>query len=143
MSDDYEISSDKARLDIEAIHGYLTRSYWSPGIPRAVVERAIEGSLCFGVYRGNEQAGFARVITDGAVFAYLADVFILEPHRGQGLSKRLIAYIQARPELQGLRRFVLATKDAHGLYRQFGFTELASPAAMMEILRPDVYRQGG
>jgi GNAT superfamily N-acetyltransferase len=139
MEEDYEISEDKRRLDIGTIHGYLTRSYWSPGIPLAVVERAIQGSVCFGVYHGARQVGFARVVTDKATFAYLADVFILEAHRGKGLSKRLMERIVSHPELQGLRRFMLATRDAHSLYRQFGFTELASPERFMEILRPDMY----
>jgi GNAT superfamily N-acetyltransferase len=139
MEEDYDISDDKRRLDIGVIHGYLTRSYWSPGIPLAVVERAIQGSLCFGVYHGTQQVGFARVVTDKATFAYLADVFILESHRGMGLSKRLMERIVSHPELQGLRRFMLVTRDAHGLYRQFGFTELASPERFMEILRPNMY----
>ena len=108
---------------------------------RAIVERAIRESLCFGVYRGAEQVGFARVVTDKATFAYLGDVFILDAHRGQGLSKRLMATIAAHPDLQGLRRFMLATKDAHGLYEQFGFRALGSPSTYMEILRPDVYQQ--
>ncbi len=137
----YEISDDKARLDTDLIHGFLKGSYWSPGVPRAIVERAIRESLCFGVYRGAEQVGFARVVTDKATFAYLGDVFILDAHRGQGLSKRLMAMIAAHPDLQGLRRFMLATKDAHGLYEQFGFRALGSPSTYMEILRPDVYQQ--
>ena len=137
---DYDISTDPARLDSAVIHGYLTQSYWSPGIPRAVVERAMANSMCIGLYRGAEQVGFARVVTDKATFAYLADVFVLEPHRGKGLSKQLMAFIKSHPDLQGLRRFMLGTKDAHGLYKQFGFTELANPARMMEILQPDVYR---
>lgn len=137
---EYEISTDPERLDIAVIHGYLTQSYWSPGIPRAIVERAIANSLCVGLYRGSEQVGFARVITDNATFAYLADVFVLEPHRGKGLSKRLMEFIQAHRDLQGLRRFMLGTKDAHTLYSQFGFTGLANPARMMEILKPDAYR---
>ena len=137
---EYEISADKQRLDIATIHEYLAQSYWSPGVPRAVVERAIEGSLCFGVFHQRKQVGFARVVTDKATFAYLADVFILEPHRGKGLSKRLMRLLVAHPDLQGLRRFMLATKDAHGLYKQFGFTELASPARFMELHRPHVYK---
>ncbi len=137
---DYEISDDKTRLDTDVIHAFLQGSYWSPGVPRAIVERAIRESLCFGVYRGGEQIGFARVVTDKATFAYLADVFILDPHRGQGLSKRLMRFIAEHPDLQGLRRFILATKDAHGLYEQFGFTALNNPSIYMEILRPDVYQ---
>ena len=136
----YAISTDRQRLDIAAIHAYLTQSYWSPGVPRGVVERAIANSLCFGVYRGAEQVGFARVVTDKATFAYLADVFILAPHGGQGLSKWLMAVITGHEDLQGLRRFMLGTKDAHPLYEKFGFTALANPARMMEILKPDVYR---
>lgn len=139
-SGEYEISTDKQRLDISVIHGYLTHSYWSPGIPKAIVARAIEGSLCFGVYHRTAQVGFARVITDKATFAYLADVFILEPHRGVGLSKRLMEFIFAQQDLQGLRRFMLGTRDAHGLYRKYGFTAVADPQIMMEILRPDIYR---
>lgn len=137
---EYEISTDPQRLDVAAVHAYLTQSYWSPGIPRAVVERTIANSLCFGLYCGAEQVGFARVVTDRATFAYLADVFILDPHRGKGLSKWLMEFIKGHEDLQGLRRFMLATKDAHGLYRQFGFTELANPSRMMEILQPNVYQ---
>lgn len=138
--DEFDISDDKSRLDLDAIHDYLTRSYWSPGIPRELVARGIEHALCFGVYHGTTQIGFARVISDYATFAWLADVFILEAYRGQGLSKRLMAFIMAHPDLQGLRRFMLATRDAHGLYAQFGFAEPASPANLMEIVRPDMYR---
>jgi len=138
----YDISTDPARLQPAAIHAYLTRSYWSPGVPRAVVDRAIANSLCFGIYAGESQVGFARVVTDKATFAYLADVYVLEEHRGQGLSKRLVAAIQAHPDLQGLRRFLLATKDAHGLYAQFGFKPLTAPDRMMEIRDPDPYGAG-
>jgi GNAT superfamily N-acetyltransferase len=139
--DGYEISTDPALLDVDVIHAFLTQSYWSPGIPHSVVERAIGNSLCFGLYRGAEQAGFARVVTDKATFAYLADVFILEAHRGKGLSKWLVQAVMAHEDLQGLRRFLLGTRDAHGLYKQFGFGELAYPSNMMEILKPDVYRK--
>ena len=138
---DYSVSTDPARLDLPAIHAYLSRSYWSPGIPREVVERAAANSLCFGLYRGAEQVGFARVVTDRATFAYLCDVYVLESHRGRGLSKWLMQLVAAHPDLQGLRRFMLGTKDAHGLYAQYGFTPLANPARMMEILKPDVYQQ--
>ena len=137
---EYEITAEKPRLDVAAIHAYLAQSYWSPGVPRAVVERAIENSLCFGVFHHGKQVGFARAVTDKATFAYLADVFILEPHRGKGLSKRLMKFVFAHPDLQGLRRFMLATKDAHGLYEQFGFTALANPARFMELHRPDAYQ---
>lgn len=120
--DEFLISTDKELLDIDVIHSYLSKeSYWAMNIPREVVERSIVHSLCFGVYHESKQIGFARLVTDQATFAYLADVFILEDHRGQGLSKWLIHSIHAHPELQGLRRWVLGTKDAHGLYEQFGW----------------------
>jgi GNAT superfamily N-acetyltransferase len=135
------MSTDRQRIDIAAVHAFLTQSYWSPGIPRGVVERAIENSLCFGVYLGAQQVGFARVITDKATFAYLADVFIIESHRGKGLSKWLMEFVTAHEELQGLRRFLLATKDAHALYAKFGFEALGNPSRIMENLKPDVYRQ--
>lgn len=129
----YDISTDPSRLQLDAIHAYLTRSYWSPGIPKDVVARGIANSMCFGIYFGDAQVGFARVITDKATFAYLADVYVLEAHRGQGLSKRLVEHILAHAELQGLRRFMLATADAHGLYAQFGFKPMLKPDNMMEI----------
>jgi len=140
--DGYIISTDKARFDVAAIHAYLTRSYWSPGIPRAVVEKAIAGSLCFGLFseQGN-QVGFARAITDGATFAYLADVYVLEEHRGKGLGKWIVETTLAHPSLQGLRRILLATRDAHKLYAQFGFEPLATPESLMSIHRPNVYGQ--
>ena len=136
----YTISTDKARLDVAAIHAYLTRSYWSPGIPKAIVERAIAGSLCFGLFdeQGN-QIGFARMITDTATFAYLADVYVLEEHRGKGLGKWIVETILAHPSLQGLRRILLATRDAHQLYAQFGFEPLATPESFMSIHRPNAY----
>lgn len=134
----YSIATGFDAMDFEAIHACLARSYWSPGIPRALVERAASNSMCFGVFHGREQVGFARVVTDKTSFAYLADVFILEAHRGRGLSKWLVATIQAHPDLQGLRRFLLATRDAHGLYSQFGFAPIANPARLMELLQPIV-----
>jgi GNAT superfamily N-acetyltransferase len=123
---DYEISTERKRLDPDRIHRFLsTEAYWSPGVPREVVERSIENSLCFGVYSADgEQVGFARAVTDRATFAWIADLYVEDGHRGHGLGKRLVAAILEHPELQGLRRFMLATADAHGLYRQFGFTEL-------------------
>jgi len=124
---------------MDVIHGFLTASYWSPGISRALVERAVRNSVCFGVYEQGRQLGFARVITDQATFAYLADVFILEAHRGRGLAKALMSAIVADPRLQGLRRWVLATRDAHGLYERYGFTPLAKPQRFMELHQPDVY----
>jgi GNAT superfamily N-acetyltransferase len=138
---EYEISTDSERLDVNVIHAFLTQSYWSPEISRSIVERAINNSLCFGLYYKAEQVGFARVVTDKATFAYLADVFILEAHRGNGLSKWLMQVVMEHKDLQGLRRFMLGTRDAHGLYKQFEFSELAYPSRMMEILKPDVYRQ--
>jgi GNAT superfamily N-acetyltransferase len=134
---DYFISSDFERMDFEAVHALLTRSHWSPGVARQTVERAAANSMCFGIF--HQQAGqiaFARVITDKTTFAYLADVFVLESHRGKGLSKWLVQTIQEHPDLQGLRRFLLHTRDAHGLYSQFGFTPIASPARLMEIAMP-------
>jgi len=137
--DPYEITCDKDRLDTGAIHDFLSRSYWSPGVPRAVVERAIANSLCFGVFHGRQQVGFARVITDKATFAYLADVYILSEHRGKGLARRLLDEVIRHPDLQGLRRLLLATRDAHALYAKFGFTPLAAPERIMEIHNPSVY----
>lgn len=136
------ISTDRAEIDVDLVHDFLSReSYWCPGIPREVVERAIAGSLCFSVFRDDSQVGFARVVTDGATFAYLADVFIVSEQRGRGLSKQLMEHILAHPQLQGLRRFCLATADAHALYGQFGFTPLARPERYMERYQPDAYRQ--
>lgn len=137
---EYTITTDRSRLDVTAIHAYLTRSYWSPGIPKAVVERAIANSLCFGILLGAEQIGFARVVTDRATFAYLADVYVLEEHRGRGLAQQLLRTIMAHEDLQGLRRFMLGTRDAHSLYEEFGFRPLGNPSRMMEIVKRDVYR---
>ena len=132
---DYTISTDPARLDVDVIHAFLREAYWSTGVTREIVERSIEHSLVFGVYRGREQVGFARVITDRAAIAYLGDVFILQEHRGHGLSKWLLEVILEHPDLQDLRRFFLATKDAHGLYEQFGFRALGDPSIFMSIER--------
>jgi GNAT superfamily N-acetyltransferase len=139
---DYSISTDPGSMDVEAVHAYLSRSYWARGIPTEVVSRAIRGSLCFALlYKGNEQVGFARVVTDRATFAYLADVYVLEGHRGHGLARWLIDVVLAHPDLQGLRRFLLGTRDAHGLYTKLGFTPLAHPEYFMEINRPDIYAE--
>ena len=139
--DDYTINTDKTKLSIEYIHQYLSeQSYWAKGIPLHTVKRSIEGSVCFGIYKGAKMVGFARVITDNATFGYLADVFIDEACRGQGLSKWLMEVILAHPDLQGLRRFMLATRDAHGLYRQFDFKELPNPEYMLAIVNPDIYK---
>jgi N-acetylglutamate synthase-like GNAT family acetyltransferase len=135
----YEISDDKSRLQLPVIHSLLTQTYWSKGIPKSTVEAAIEGSLCFGVYKRNEQVGFARVVTDSATFAWLCDVIIQEQHRGKGLSKELMKIILSHPKLQGLRRICLATKDAHELYRQFGFKVTETPQNWMEIKDNDIY----
>jgi GNAT superfamily N-acetyltransferase len=135
----YTISQDKQLLDIGYIHAQLSASYWSSGIPRATVEKAIAGALCFGIYLGQQQVGFARLITDEATFAYLADVFVDEAHRGQGLSKMLLQYIMGLDFIPQLRRLSLATRDAHGLYAQFGFTPIAAPDRWMEIARPGIY----
>jgi GNAT superfamily N-acetyltransferase len=135
-----QVSTDKDRLDIGLIHRFLAHeAYWSRGIPRATVERAIAGSLCFGGYLGGQQVAFARVVTDGATFGYLADVFVLPEHRGQGHARTLIASVMAHPQLQGLRRFSLATSDAHGLYASFGFAPPERPQTLMEKFDPNVY----
>ncbi|GCE03070.1 GNAT family N-acetyltransferase [Dictyobacter aurantiacus] len=136
---EYTISTDKQRLDIDVIHNFLTRAYWSIGVPRETVERALEHSMPFGLYKDQEQIGLARIVTDYTTFAYIADVFILEPYRGQGLSKWLMEVILAHPDLQGLRRWLLMTKDAHGLYQQFGFSAPHYPDRVLEILNLDIY----
>jgi GNAT superfamily N-acetyltransferase len=138
-----EISTAPDRLDLDVVHGFLTASYWATGIPRATVERSLAGSLNFGLYRDGAQIGFARFVTDGATFAYLADVFVLPDHRGQGLAKWLVGTALTHPALTGLRRVLLATRDAHALYAQFGFTPLARPERFMEILELDVYSHRG
>jgi GNAT superfamily N-acetyltransferase len=138
-----EMSTARERLDVACIHGFLAQSYWSPGIPRPVVERALAGSLNFGVYDGAAQVGFARVVTDGATFAYLADVFVLPARQGEGIGRWLVDTVLAHPALAGLRRFLLATRDAHGLYAKCGFVPLARPERLMEILRPNVYTASG
>ncbi|HEY6940973.1 GNAT family N-acetyltransferase [Dokdonella sp.] len=131
-------STDRARLDIDAIHAFLAgESYWVPGIHRELVERSIERSLCFGAYEGTRQLAFARVVTDGAGFAYLCDVFVVDVARGRGLGKRLMAFVFDHPDLQRVRRFMLATRDAHGLYAHYGFRPLANPATFMERYDPD------
>ena len=133
---DYEISTDRARLDLTLIQDFLFRhTYWAAGRSMEVVQRSIENSLPFGIYKGTDQVGFARVVTDFATFAWIADVFVLPEHRGRGLSKWLMEVMLAHPQLQGFRRWVLATKDAHGLYERFGFIKLHRPERWME--RPD------
>jgi ribosomal protein S18 acetylase RimI-like enzyme len=136
---EFAVSTDAARLDLAAVRAYLAASYWSPGLPIDVLRRAVAGSLCFGLYRGDEQIGFARVVTDRATFAYLCDVYVLDAYRRRGLGRWLMEAVVAHPDLQGLRRFVLVTRDAHGLYERFGFRPLARPEGYMEVHRPDVY----
>lgn len=136
---EFSISSDPAAVDVDAVHAFLTTSYWAEGVPRAVVERSIAGSLPFSLFHRDRQIGFARAITDRATYAYLADVYVLEEFRGQGLGQWLVEAIMRHPDLQGLRRFGLITRDAQGLYRKFGFAELATPERHMEISRPGLY----
>jgi GNAT superfamily N-acetyltransferase len=132
----YELT---ARIDAAAAHAYLARSYWSPGIPLATVTKAIANSLCIAVRHGGEQVGLARAVTDRATFAYLADVYVLEEHRGRGLARAMVGWLQDHPELQGLRRWLLMTVDAHSLYEKLGWNPLAHPERAMERLFPDVY----
>jgi GNAT superfamily N-acetyltransferase len=136
---DFVISTNRQRLDMEMLHAYLASSYWASGMPRTVLERGIENSLTFGIYREDAQVGFARVITDLATYAYLSDVFVLEEYRGQGLSKWLMECILAHPDLQGLRRFALFTRDAQGLYERYGFAPSRSPSTYLERWTPNVY----
>lgn len=137
---EFLISSDPARLDLGVIHGFLTSCYWARGIPREVVARSIEHALCFGIYDGRgKQVGFARVVSDLATIAYVGDVFVLDAHRGRGLGKWLMECIMRHPALQGLRRWILTTRDAHGLYEQVGFTPVKFPERYMERHDPHVY----
>ena len=139
LNEGITVDTDQNRLDLKTIHEFLTNSYWARGVPIEIVERSIRGSLCFGLYDGDQQVGFARVISDCATFAYLADVFVVESHRGRGLGKTLMTAILAHPSLQGLRRWLLATRDAHDLYAKFGFVPLAAPDRFMERHAPNVY----
>ena len=137
---DFKITTDMDEMDLSVIHEFLSNSYWAKGIQLPTLQAALANSLCFAVINADgAQVGFARVITDRATFAYLADVFVIDGNRGVGLSKRLIKAVVEHPDLQGLRRFVLATKDAHGLYEQFGFKPLTHPDTFMEIWIPDIY----
>lgn len=142
-SPSFTVDTDQSRLDLRSIHEFLTNSYWARGIPFELVARSVRSSLCFGLYEGERQIGFARVITDCATFAYLADVFVLESHRGRGLGKVLMTAILGHSSLQGLRRWLLATRDAHNLYAQYGFVPLAAPGRFMERHAPDVYASSG
>jgi GNAT superfamily N-acetyltransferase len=140
--DGYLVSDDPGRLDLDVVHGYLTRSYWAEGVPREVVARSIAHSLCFGLYPpAGTQVGFARAITDRATYAYLADVFVREELQGRGLGRFLMACVMEHPDLAGLRRWSLVTRDAHELYRPLGFTSLAAPERYMEIARPTIYKR--
>lgn len=134
------VSTNPRLLHADTIHQFLKETYWAPEIPKHIVQRCIRGSLPFGVYRAGRQVGFARVVTDLTTYGYLADVFIVEPERGQGLSKWLVECVMEHPNLQGFRRWMLATRDAHGLYEKYGFVPAAHPERLMEIVRPDVYR---
>lgn len=136
---EFTISTDRARLDLDCIHEFLREAYWSQAIPREVVAKSLDHSLCFGLYDGARQVGFARVVTDYATFAWLGDVFVLETHRGRGLSKWLMHCVMTHPDLRGLRRFLLATRDAHGLYVPFGFKPLAAAERFMEIRDTEIY----
>jgi len=139
--EEYHITTNKEELDASFVHHFLKTSYWAEGIPYETVQRSIEGSLCFGVFYKNEQVGFARVVTDGATFAYFADVFIIESFRGKGLSNWLLEIILAHPQLQGLRRFLLATRDAHGLYKKFSITPINNSETCMQSHQPNVYKK--
>jgi GNAT superfamily N-acetyltransferase len=133
------VTTDPARLDVGVIHGFLKGSYWALGIPEELVRRSIRGSLCFGLYEHERQIGFARVVTDRATFAYLADVFVLESHRGRGLARWLMECVLAHPDLQGLRRWSLVTRDAHGLYERLGFRGLGHPERHMSRVLDNAY----
>jgi GNAT superfamily N-acetyltransferase len=138
----FTVTCDPAKLDLDVVAEFLASSYWAKGIPRATVQKSLASSLCFALLDGDRQIGFARVISDYATIAYLGDVFVLPEYRGRGLSKWLMDCITSHPELQGLRRWILATRDAHGLYRQYGFTALKSPEFFMERHDPNVYAAG-
>ena len=140
--DGLTISTDRSRLDRDAIHEFLRGSYWARGIPRELVDRAIDNSLCFGLYDGDRLVGFARAITDFTTFAYLSDVFVLESHRGRGLGTWFMETVLSHPDLQNLRRWMLATADAHGLYQKVGFTALSKPERIMEKLLANAYGAG-
>jgi GNAT superfamily N-acetyltransferase len=140
---EFVVSTERELLDLDRIHGFLADCYWAKGIPRDVVVRSIENSLCFGLYAEGKQIGFARVVSDYATYAYIGDVFVIESFRGRGLGKWLMECVLEHPRLQGLRRWSLVTRDAHGLYAQLGFGPLKKPENYMELHRPDVYQQTG
>jgi GNAT superfamily N-acetyltransferase len=135
----YSVTADRRKIDVDAVHAFLTSCFWAGGISRELVEKSIEHSLCVGLFDGRAQIGFARVVTDYSTYAYLCDVYVLERYRGQGLGKWMMGFVMAHPELQGWRRFQLVTRDAHGLYSRFGFTAPVNPERHMEIFRPGLY----
>lgn len=137
---EYTVSSDPARMDIDAIHGYLSRAYWCEGMPRATLERAMRYSLCFGLFEAERQIGFVRVVTDYTTFAYVCNVFVLESHQRKGLGAWLMQSVMQHPDLQGLRRWHLTTRDAHPLYRKVGFTLLSKPERHMEVFTADIHK---
>lgn len=138
----YDISLDSGRLQLDVIHGFIAQTYWAQYIPRETMARAIANSICVGTYHDGAQVGFARVVTDRATFAYLADVFVLPDHGGKGLAKTMVQALHDHPELQGLRRWMLATSDAHGIYAALGWQSIAQPELFMQRHDPDVYRRG-
>jgi GNAT superfamily N-acetyltransferase len=139
--DGYVVSDERSRLDRASVRRFIAdESYWAAGIPQGVMDKAIDNSLCFGLYRGDAQVGFARVVTDRATFGYLCDVFVDSAHRGAGLGKWLVSCVLSHPDLQGLRRLSLVTRDAHELYTPHGFRPMADPTRYLEIHRPNVYR---
>ena len=139
--DEYLMSTDPKKLDPAAVHAFLTTTHWAPGIPLSLVKKALSNSLCFGLYHKGKQVGLSRVVTDYATYAYLCDVYVLEAHRGKGLGHWMVECVMTHPELQNLRRFMLATRDAHGIYGAFGFTGLTAPERMMERHDPGVYER--
>ncbi len=137
---EYAVTTDPSRVDVDVVHGYLARAYWSQGIPREIVERAVPRSLCFTLLEGDRQIGFARVVTDHTTYAYICDVFVLESHQGKGLGTWLMQCVVKYPEIKGLRRCQLVTRDAHELYRRVGFTEISKPERHMELVAPGVHK---
>jgi ribosomal protein S18 acetylase RimI-like enzyme len=135
----YSVTANRARIDIDAVHAFLTRSFWARGISKELVARSIQHSLCFGVFENESQVAFARVVTDYSTYAYLCDVYVLENHRGKGLSKWMMEFVMSHPDLQGVRRFQLVTRDAHGLYTRFGFRPPVHPDRHLEIFRDGMY----
>ncbi len=137
---EFVLTSDPSRMDMAVVHGYLSRAYWCEGLPRETLERAMRNSICFGIFERDKQIGFARVVSDRATFAYICDVFVLESHQGKGLGTWLMQCVVKHPELQGLRRWNLTTRDAHALYGKVGFTLLSKPERHMELFTPDMYK---